>query len=148
MNDREIVVVSYSTDQNWYANIPNKNWLCVLVDNDSPQIYVKEAISKILDKNVAYVSAIGESCKKNHDLLDDEISSREIDLENLRLPEHFIMTTWHKDFNQAISLAIFAAYNDEVPIDKVVILDMSGGSETERINEVLTEFATTTAIHG
>jgi hypothetical protein len=128
VNNREIIVVRYSAEQNWYKDIPNENWLCVLVDNDSPGTCVKEVISKILDKNVCYVCTTGESCEKNRELLNEEISRREIDLEELRLPEHFILTARHKDFNQGVWFAIFEAYNDEVPvIDKVVILDMSGG---------------------
>lgn len=127
-NDREIVVVRYSTEQNWDKDIPNENWLCVLVDNDSPTTNVKEAISRILDKNVCYVCTTGESCEKNHDLVDNEISSREIDLEGPSLPEHFIITAWRKDFDQGVLFAIFEAGNDDVSsIEKVVILDMSGG---------------------
>lgn len=128
VNNREIVVVRYSTDQNWYKDIPDENWLCVLVDNDSPVTCIKEAISRILDKNVCYVCTTGENCEKNHDLLDDEISCREIDLEGRHLPEHFILTARHKDFDQGVLFAIFEAGNDDVSsIDKVVILDMSGG---------------------
>ena len=128
INNREIIVVRYGAGQNWDQDIPHKNWVCVLMDNDSPEARVKEAISKILDRDVCYVCTTGANCEETCNLLEHEITCREVDLGDLHLPEHFVITARHKDFNQGVLFAIFDAGNDDVSsIDKVVILDMSGG---------------------
>ena len=137
INDREIIKVKYTTEENWIKNIPKSNWLCILVDNNSQRTYLDEVISKIINNDVCYVCSIGQSCERTHDLIDEEIVFREVDTEKLHLPNHHITTTWHNDFNEGIWFALFAAYHDEVSIDKVVILDMTNGSELKRIKKRL-----------
>ena len=76
----------------------------------------------------------------NHDLIDEEIAFREVDIDKPYLPKHFIMTTWHHDFSEGLWFGIFAANNDEVCIEKVLILDMTEGKELKRINDLIEEF--------
>jgi hypothetical protein len=57
-----------------------------------------------------------------------------VDIDGHYLPKHGIMTTWHNDFEEGIWFAIFAAYNEDVSIDKIIILNMTNGQEKERIN--------------
>ena len=143
INDREIIIVKYATDENWIKSIPNSNWLCILVDNDRQRRYLNEVISKIIDFNVCYVCTIGQSCEKTHDLIDEEIVFREVDIDKLYLPNHNIMTTWDNDFAEGIWFAIFAAHHEKVSIDKVVVLDMTNGNELNKINNLLTNLKVT-----
>lgn len=140
INDREIITVKYTTEENWIKSIPQSSWLCILVDNNRQRTYLDEVISKIINNNVCYVCAVGQSCKKTHDLIDEEIVFREVDIEKLYLPKHHIMTTWHTDFDEGIWFALFAAHHDEVSIDKVVVLDMTNGVELPRIEKLLVDF--------
>jgi hypothetical protein len=140
LNDREIIFVAYSTEKNWVADLPNSNWLCILVDNDRPRSYIDEVISKIIKNDVCYVCTVGQRCELNHDLIDAEIVFRKVDIDEHYLPKHDIMTTWHHDFDAGIWFAIFAAYDEGVSIDKVVILDMTNGLEKERITKLLDEY--------
>lgn len=78
---------------------------------------------------------------KNHDLADDEIQFRQVDIDDLYLPKHDIMTTWHNDFDDGIWFSIFAANDEDVTIEKVVILDMTDGRESNRINNLLNKFS-------
>ncbi len=55
----------------------------------------------------------------------------------LYLPNHDIMTTWHNDFEDGIRFAIFGAHNENIEFEEVVILDMTSGEESERINAYL-----------
>lgn len=137
LNDRKIRFVEYSTEKNWLDQLPNKDWLCILVVNDKPRRYVDEVISKILTKVEAYVCTIGGQCELVHDLIDEEISFREVDIENLYLPKHQIMTTWHHDFEDGIWFAIYAAHNEEVSIKEIVFLDMTNGIEISRIDAAI-----------
>jgi len=137
INDREIIAVKYTTEENWIKDIPQSNWLCILVDNNSQRQYLNEVTSKIINNNVCYVCTVGQSCEKTHDLIDQEIVFREVDIEKPHLPNHHILTTWHTDFGEGIWFAIFAAHHDEVLIDKVVVLDMTDGNELDRIEKLL-----------
>lgn len=143
INGREIMLVVYSTERSWIKEIPKENWACVLVDNDRPRNYIDEVISKIINNDVCYVCTVGQSCEKTHDLIDEEILFREVDIEKLHLPNHLIITTWHTDFDEGIWFAIFAAHHDEVLIEKIVVLDMTDGKEFNRINKLLTDFKAT-----
>lgn len=137
LNDRRIRFAEYSTARNWYDQLPNKDWLCVLVVNDKPRRYIDEVISKILAKDVAYVCTIGEQCELVHDLIDEEISYREVEIYDNYLPKHQIMTTWHDNFEDGIWFAIYAALNEEVEIKEIILLDMTNGSEIQRIEATL-----------
>lgn len=80
VNARQIITIQYSTETNWIKDIPKENWLCILVDNDRQRNYIDEAISKIINNNVCYVCAVGHKCEKNHDLIDEEIAFRKVDM--------------------------------------------------------------------
>ena len=140
LNNREIIFITYSTDRNWTAELPKSNWLCILVDNDRPRNYMDEVISKIINNDVCYVCTVGQSCELTHDLVDEEIVFRKVDIEDHYLPKHDIMTTWHTDFDEGIWFAVFAANDEDVSIDKVVILDMTNGQEKDRIVKLLEEY--------
>jgi hypothetical protein len=140
LNDREIIFVTYSTERNWTADLPKANWLCILVDNNRPRNYIDEVISKIINNDVCWVSTVGQACEVNHDFIDEEIAFREVDTDDLYLPKHDIMTTWHHDFDEGVWFSIFAANDEDVSIDKIVILDMTDGYENERITKLLDEY--------
>jgi hypothetical protein len=140
INEREILYVTYSTERNWVSELPKLNWLCILVDNDRQRNYIDEVISKIIDNDVCWVLTVGQSCELTHDLIDEEIAFRQVDIEDLYLPKHDIMTTWHNDFDDGIWFGIHSAYDEDVQIDKVVILDMTDGKERERIEKLVDSF--------
>ncbi|MEZ4776491.1 MAG: hypothetical protein R3D00_25165 [Bacteroidia bacterium] len=140
LHDREIIFILYSTERNWADDLPKSNWLCILVDNGQPRNYVAEVISKIINNDVCWVSTVGQACERNHDLIDEEIVYRQLDIEDLYLPKHDIMTTWHHDFDEGVWFSIFAANDEDILIDKVVILDMTEGQEKERIENLLEKY--------
>jgi len=140
LNDREITFVTYSTERDWVKELPSKNWLCIVVDNDKPRHYIDEVISKIIQSDVCWVLTVGQSCELTHDLVDEEIVFREVDIEKLYLPKHDIMTTWHKDFEEGIWFGIHSAYDEGFQIDKVVILDLTEGKERARIEKLLASY--------
>ena len=47
INDLRIRIVGYSTEKNWFGQLPSKDWLCILVVNEKPRRYIDEVISKI-----------------------------------------------------------------------------------------------------
>ena len=130
-------MVRFSTEQNWQSGLPSKDWLCIIILNGTPRRYIDEAIPKILDKDVCCICTVGPESEMVHDLIDEEIVYREVVVENLHLPQHPILTTWHKDLDEGIWFGIFAARHDEVEIKDIIILDLTGGSKSDDIQKAL-----------
>ncbi|GAB2537270.1 DUF7684 family protein [Rufibacter soli] len=137
INDRRIRIIEYSTEKNWFGQLPSKDWLCILLVNDKPRRYIDEVITKIIVRDVGYVCTIGKQAEQVHDLIDEEITFRECEIEKPYLPKHKIITTWHSDFEDGIWFALFAAASEEFKIKEVIILDMTDGQETQRIETCL-----------
>jgi len=140
LNNRKVKLVEYSTEKNWLNQLPNKDWLCILVVNDKPRRYIDEVITKIILKDVGYVCTLGIQAELVHDLVDEEISFR--NAEQTYLPNHTIITTWHNNFEDGIWFALFAANSEEFKIEEVVILDMTDGRETQRVKACLEKIKT------
>lgn len=52
---REVVLVEYDTAQNWYAQLPNHNWLCAIISDNRERRYLEEVsfIKSIIPLNVS-----------------------------------------------------------------------------------------------
>ncbi|WP_353722058.1 hypothetical protein [Dyadobacter sp. 676] len=134
---RRVILVEYDTAMNWSSSLPNANWLCILVSDDCERRYLDEVISKIIGKDVGWVATIGNQCELVHDLIDEEIAFRQVDIEPLYLPKHDIMTTFHHDFADGIWFSIVAAHDDDFEIETVVILDLTRGARNDEIQAAL-----------
>ncbi|WP_028668099.1 DUF7684 family protein [Runella zeae] len=139
IHSRNVVLVEYNTTQNWYAQIPNQNWLCVLISDNTARRYLDEVIAKIIAKDVCWISTVGKQCAMLHDLVDEEITFREVDIDKLYLPQHHIMTTWHTNFEEGIWFSIIAANADEIDIETVILLDMTHGKRRKDIEMAITK---------
>lgn len=137
INDRKYKIIQYSTKENWTNELPNDNWLCIIVSNETERKYLDELNEKIILRNVCYVCTFGKQCEEVHDILDENIGIREVEIENNYLPNHLIVTTWHHDFEEGFWFAFNAAFNEEKEIDEVIIIDMTNGKEIPRIKETL-----------
>ena len=73
INDREILTVRYSTEENWYRKMPTSNWLLYLLTTTGTKIFRQEVIGKIINNDVCYVCTIGHSCEMTHDLVDEKL---------------------------------------------------------------------------
>lgn len=142
INNRKVKITGYSTEKNWQGELPNRDWLCVILINNKPRRYIDEVISKIIVRDVGYVCSVGKQAELVHDLVDEEITFRECEIDKPYLPNHSIITTWHNDIVEGIWFALFAANTEEAEIKEVVILDMTDGQETPRVKECLEKIKT------
>jgi hypothetical protein len=137
LHGRRVMLVEYDTATNWSSQLPNANWLCILVSDDRERRYLDEVISKIIEKDVGWVATTGAQCELVHDLIDEEIAFRMTDIEPLYLPKHHIMTTFDHDFGDGIWFSIVAAHHDDFDIETVVILDLARGTRRGDIQAAL-----------
>ena len=124
-NDRKLIYQRHALDVNWAKVFPDKNWLLLVVVQGKNQTILNEISCKAIDKNVCYVCCTGEQSERLHDMIDEEIGFREVDIDNHHLPPYDIMTTWDVDFNEALWFAFFAAHNPTEDINIIVCLDAS-----------------------
>jgi hypothetical protein len=139
INNRTVSLVEYRTDRNWLDQLPQREWLCVLVAEEKRRTYANEVVAKLVLRDVAWVCAVGAAGEWMHDLLDEEIVFREV--EALYLPPHDIMTTWHDEVEECLWFALYAAHDETVLIDHVAVLDMTQGAALPGIKAYLETLA-------
>lgn len=139
LNNRVINYVEYDTSKNWIEIFPNENWNIVIIANDKNERYFNEIISKSIDKNVVYICSVGKQHDFIHDMADDEIVYRDVDIENLYLPKHHIITVSDEDVEEGIWFGIYSAYTDEVEIKQILILDFTKNTK-EKIIKLISKF--------
>ena len=139
LNNRVINYVEYDTSNNWIEIFPNENWNIVIIANDKNERYFNEIISKSIDKNVVYICSVGKQHDFIHDMADDEIVYRDVDIENLYLPKHHIITVSDEDVEEGIWFGIYSAYTDEVEIKQILILDFTKNTK-EKIIKLISKF--------
>lgn len=101
-NDREILITTYSTENFWLKELPDQNWLCVLVVDNTPRHYIEEVLPELLLKNVCWLCTVGRESELAHDLMDEEIAYRQVKIPQPYLLKHFVITTWHDNFDEGI----------------------------------------------
>ena len=116
------------------------NWLFVsLVETENSNI-LDEIARKIIDNDVCYACCIGTSGEKLHDLIDENLVIRETEIEKLYLPNHQVMTTWHKDTAEGLWFASYSAFHETELIEKIFCLDIGKNSKKVEIVELIDKF--------
>lgn len=121
--DREINYEVYDISINWILDLPKENWCLVIIAEEENRMNFDEIIKKAIDRNVGYIHSVGKQHDLIHNLADEIIATREV--ENLYLPHHMIMTAGDEDFEEGIWFGTYVTYNEETPINQVVILDVT-----------------------
>ncbi|MES2426178.1 MAG: hypothetical protein V4560_04365 [Bacteroidota bacterium] len=138
INSRKLVYQRHALDVNWTKAFPMENWLLLVVIEGKNKSILAEISSKAIVHNVCYVCCAGEQSELLHDMVDEEIVFRQVDIEDLYLPDHFIITTWENNIQDAFWSAFFSSNNDEEEILTVVCLDASmAGIKVELENFLL-----------
>ena len=125
ITDRKIRFVEYDTAKNWIKNFPTDNWCLIIIADEKQTRYFDEIIRKSINRNVGYICAIGKQQELIHDLADEEIVFRDVNIENRYLPNHTIMTVGDEDFEEGIWFGLNCTFNDESEIKEIVILDLT-----------------------
>lgn len=137
INNRDIIIAKYSTEENWMKTMPRSNWLCILIDNNRELNYLNEVVAKIIENDVCYICTMGQSCQKTYELIEEEIIFRGVDIEKLYLPEYEILISCQEDFEEGIRFALYEAQHEKVLIHQVFVLDMTNGLEYSRLEKLL-----------
>lgn len=138
-NDRLVSYVEYRPDAPWRDHLPRGNWACVLFLDEQEMPGLEEVAAALLRREVALVCTAGAASEWAHDLLDEEIVSR--DVEGRDQPPHLVLTTWDQTVEEALWFALFAAG----ALEQVVVLDMTPGTVRNRVGTYLDALAAGTS---
>lgn len=136
---KEIYYSQFSTERNWTKDFPEENWAIIIIAYQKNLNYFREIINKCINRNVAFITSVGNQSDFIHDLADEEIIFREVDVEKLYLPKHPIITVANEDFENGIWEGVYISLNEEVEIKKVVILDVEK-KYLEKIKNITEKF--------
>lgn len=137
--NRTIQFEEFNPSKNWPADLPSKNWCLIIIADEEHRNYFDEIIRKAIDRNVGYIHCVGKQHDLIHDMADEEIAFREVDVEKHYLPEHFIMTTGEEDFENGIWFGIYQTQSNEMEIDQVILLDVTRNARTKTM-ELIKQF--------
>jgi hypothetical protein len=135
LNDRSIIYQRHALDVNWAKAMPTKRWVLLVIIDGKQRSILDEISRKAIDHGPYYICCVGRQSERLHDMIDEEIGFREVDIEDHYLPDHGIMTTWDSDLNEALWFAVFAAVHDD-GINTVLCLDASD----EGVETIVTQF--------
>jgi len=128
INNRTLIYQKHDLNENWAKTMLIENWLLIVIINDKSQNILDEISRKAIDNNVCYVCCIGKQAELLHDMIDEEVVFREVDIEDHHLPSFDINTTWHQDLSEGLWFAIYAANHLTEKINKILCLDASHAS--------------------
>lgn len=142
INNRKVFHQSYSTELPWSKNFPTENWLAFVIVANKKNTELFEISNKVISNNACYVCCTGNQGELMHDIVDEDIAYREVDIdyEYDYLPPFDIITTWHNTIEEGLWFAIYAAWNGPIEIDKIVCLDASESGNEPDIRELLLKF--------
>ncbi|MEQ8415834.1 MAG: hypothetical protein RIB71_15255 [Imperialibacter sp.] len=141
INGRLIRYIEFGTSTDWATGLPRDKWLAIIIANNFGKKYIGEVVRKSIDRNVCWISGLGELHELVHELADEEIAFRDADIEPHHLPEHMIVTTSDSDFDEGVWFSVFSASNDECRIDEVVIINATGDNRfNQRTTNLIGKF--------
>ena len=120
-------------DLHWFDKLPSSNWLAYTIADMADKDLLSDTTKKCLDSNVLYTCSAGQLGSDTENYFDEEIVWRQVQIEEQTgKPQDYEtspMTTFHKNFDEGFCFAITAAYatayDEYIPIDTVVCIDMT-----------------------
>jgi hypothetical protein len=140
INHRHIFYIDIYENFEEYLTVDVKNWVLFIIEDNPHNPYLLPFAEWCIDKDVLYVCAAGKACSEVDDLFDLAIVTREMDGRQLpswmNTPEDVLMTTWHHDLEEGFWYATSFATYEEMPIDMVLIANMTQTNYVPIIEEL------------
>jgi hypothetical protein len=136
VNNRQIHYITKAQYSDLSASLPDSNWMLFAIA-DQQQIPFLDALAKTcLDKGVLYICGAGKSGSQVDDAFDIEIVNRKIEANNDDY-EDTPMTTWNNNFDEGFWFATTVAYNQLLPIETVVCINLTDHDYQDRISDLI-----------
>ena len=130
INGREIYYSNVRKDVQWAAQLPAKHWVLFLFTSEPDRDLVNNIAVACMDNRLGYLCAAGHWASYAEDVFDEEYLMRKV--MNVRKwgdpvydDDSVLMTTFHRNTDEAFWYAAVCACNDPFVLDAVVCLDLS-----------------------
>lgn len=138
INERAVLYQKHDLGLNWYQYLPKSNWLLLCITETEDTQILDEIARKAIDNNVCYACCCGQFGEKLHDIIDENIVIREVEVSpGNHLPVFDIMTVWDEQIEDGLIYAVFVATHESVQIDKIFCLDLGMNDNLRMIKEIL-----------
>ena len=141
ITDRTIKFVEFDTAKNWISDFPTNNWCLIIIADEKQTNYFDEIIRKSIDRNVGYICGVGKQADLIHNMADEEIEFRDVDIDDHYLPMHVIMTVGDLDFENGIWFGLHLTFNSETEINEIIIVDVTKKA-FDKTTELIKKFET------
>ena len=122
-----------------------KNWVLFVIEDNIHNPILEQFADLCIDKDVLYVCAVGKACNEVDDLFDFKMVDKE--QEGGKLPSWYqsdddvLMTSWHHDFDEGFWFALTTANYENLPIETVVVANLTSDSYLPTIQRLTKEIA-------
>ncbi len=125
---------------NWAKYLPDSKWLLAAIVEIEDTNILDEIANMVIDKDVCYACCIAAFGEKLHDIIDENLVTREVEIEKPYLPKHQVMTTWHNNITNGIWFAAFSAFHETEQIEKIFCLDIGINSNKKELLNLIDKF--------
>lgn len=145
INDRNILYLEIQQDLQRLEALNLKNWVLFVIEDNIHNPILGQFADMCIDKDVLYVCAAGKACSEVDDLFDFKMVDRE--MAEGKLPSWYqsaddvLMTSWHRDFDEGFWFALTTANYGEMPIETVVVANLTGDNYLPTIQRLTKQIA-------
>jgi hypothetical protein len=148
LNARQILYCNVRPDENWFEELPNKNWIAFTIANNNEKTLIQNIAVKCLDKEVSCICSAGLFASETEDYFIDEIVQRNIQKEQAQDQsddeETSPMLTFHRNFSEGFWFTAYSAYpsigDKYLEIDKIVCIDTTSEGVKNHLKNLLKKF--------
>ena len=138
-NGRNIFYQKYTSDGLWDSQLSKSSWLLFVVASGNEIGDLSNIARLFIENDGYYACCAGDQGEMLHDIIDDEIITRDIGYRYL--PAFDIISTWHNlGIEDGLWSAIYTDGDQRVIIDSVVCLDASREDLEFQLRELVKRF--------
>jgi len=147
LNSRQIYYCKVRADENWFEELPVKNWIAFTIANNNDNSLIQDIAVKCLSKEVSSVCCAGQLASITEDFFVDEIVQNNIQKEQLGESgdeDSSPMLTFHSNFSEGFWFAAFSLYpsicDRYLDIDKIICIDITNEGVKKHLINLIKEF--------
>ncbi|RYE57831.1 MAG: hypothetical protein EOP48_04935 [Sphingobacteriales bacterium] len=145
IKDRKVIYVDIQQELQEFEAADLMNWVLFVIEDNIHNPILGQFADLCIEKDVLYVCAAGKACSEVDDLFDFKMVERE--QAGGKLPSWYqpdddvLMTSWHHDFDEGFWFALTTANYENLPIETVVVANLTRGSYLPTIQRLTEKIA-------
>jgi len=145
INDRAIYYLDIQQDLQPFEAAELNNWVLFVIEDNIRNPILGQFADMCIDKDILSICAAGKAGSEVDDVFDFKMVDR--GMEGKKLPSWFqtdddvLMTSWHENFDEGFWFALTTANYRELPIETVVVANLTGDNYLPIIQRLTKQIA-------